>query len=293
MSEAIDLAVLGGSGFYEMPGLRGVEELRVDTPYGAPSDVIRAGELEGRRVAFLARHGPGHRLLPSELPQRANLWALKALGARRVLAVSAVGSLREAYRPRHLAVPDQLIDRTRGGRPATFFGDGVVAHVAFADPFCAGLRADALAAARMAGATVHGGGAYVAVEGPAFGTRAESGLHRSWGAALVGMTALPEARLAREAELCYAVLAAVTDYDAWRPGEEAVDAAAVFETLRENVERCRHAVRLLAAMLDAAEPSCPCTRALDAALVTPPAAIAPAARERLAPILRRRLGAGA
>lgn len=293
MSEAIDLAVLGGSGFYEMPGLRGVEELRVDTPYGAPSDVIRAGELEGRRVAFLARHGPGHRLLPSELPQRANLWALKALGARRVLAVSAVGSLREDYRPRHLAVPDQLIDRTRGGRPATFFGDGVVAHVAFAEPFCAGLRADALAAARMAGATVHGGGAYVAVEGPAFGTRAESGLHRSWGAALVGMTALPEARLAREAELCYAVLAAVTDYDAWRPGEEAVDAAAVFETLRENVERCHHAVRLLAAMLEAAEPSCPCARALDAALVTPPAAIAPAARERLAPILRRRLGAGA
>ena len=293
MSEAIDLAVLGGSGFYEMPGLRGVGELRVDTPYGAPSDVIRAGELEGRRVAFLARHGPGHRLLPSELPQRANLWALKALGARRVLAVSAVGSLREDYRPRHLAVPDQLIDRTRGDRPATFFGDGVVAHVAFADPFCAGLRADALAAARMAGATVHDGGAYVAVEGPAFGTRAESELHRAWGAALVGMTALPEARLAREAELCYAMLAAVTDYDAWRPGEEGVDAAAVFETLRENVERCRRAVRLLAAMLDAGEPSCPCTRALDAALVTPPAALAPAARERLAPILRRRLGAGA
>lgn len=293
MSEAIDLAVLGGSGFYEMPGLRGVEELRLDTPYGAPSDVVRAGELEGRRVAFLARHGPGHRLLPAELPQRANLWALKALGARRVLAVSAVGSLREDYRPRHLAVPDQLIDRTRGGRPATFFGDGVVAHVAFADPFCAELRADALAAARMAGATVHDGGAYVAVEGPAFGTRAESELHRAWGAALVGMTALPEARLAREAELCYAMLAAVTDYDAWRPGEEAVDAAAVFETLRENVERCRRAVRLLAAMLDAAEPSCPCARALDAALVTPPAAIAPAARERLAPILRRRLGAGA
>ena len=293
MTESIDLAVLGGSGFYEMPGLRRVEELTVDTPWGAPSDVIRAGELEGRRVAFLARHGPGHRLLPPELPQRANFWALKALGARRVLAVSAVGSLREDYRPRHLAVPDQLIDRTRGGRPATFFGDGVVAHIAFADPFCAPLRGSALAAAREAGATAHDGGTYVVIEGPAFGTRAESELHRSWGASLVGMTALPEAKLAREAELCYAMLAAVTDYDAWRPGEEAVDAAAVFETLRENVERCRHAVRLLAASLDRDEPPCACERALDAALVTPPAAISSAARERLAPLLRRRLGAGA
>lgn len=293
MTEPIELAVLGGSGFYEMPGLRGVEELTVDTPWGAPSDVIRAGELEGRRVAFLARHGPGHRLLPAELPQRANLWALKTLGARRVLAVSAVGSLREDYRPRHLAAPDQLIDRTRGDRPATFFGDGVVAHVAFAEPFCARLRTGALTAARAAGATAHDGGAYVVIEGPAFGTRAESELYRSWGASLVGMTALPEAKLAREAELCYAMLAAVTDYDAWRPGEEAVDAAAVFETLRENVERCRQAVRLLAASLDRDEPPCACERALDTALVTPPAAIPSAARERLAPLLRRRLGAGA
>lgn len=293
MTEPIELAVLGGSGFYEMPGLRDVEELTVDTPWGAPSDVIRAGELEGRRVAFLARHGPGHRLLPAELPQRANFWALKTLGARRVLAVSAVGSLREDYRPRHLAAPDQLIDRTRGDRPATFFGDGVVAHVAFAEPFCAPLREGALAAAREAGATAHDGGAYVVIEGPAFGTRAESELYRSWGASLVGMTALPEAKLAREAELCYAMLAAVTDYDAWRPGEEAVDAAAVFETLRENVERCRRAVRLLAASLDRDEPPCACGRALDAALVTPPSAIPAAARERLAPLLRRRLGAGA
>ena len=293
MTEPIELAVLGGSGFYEMPGLRGVEELTVDTPWGAPSDVIRAGELEGRRVAFLARHGPGHRLLPAELPQRANFWALKTLGARRVLAVSAVGSLREDYRPRHLAAPDQLIDRTRGDRPATFFGDGVVAHVAFAEPFCAPLRGEALAAAREAGATAHDGGAYVVIEGPAFGTRAESELYRSWGASLVGMTALPEAKLAREAELCYAMLAAVTDYDAWRPGEEAVDAAAVFETLRENVERCRQAVRLLAVSLDRDEPPCACGRALDTALVTPPAAIPAGARERLAPLLRRRLGAGA
>ena len=291
MPDSIDLAVLGGSGFYEMPGLRGVEEVAVATPYGEPSDVIRVGELAGRRVAFLARHGRGHRLLPSELPQRANFWALKSLGARRVLAVSAVGSLREDYAPRHLVAPDQLIDRTRGDRPATFFGEGVVAHVAFAEPFCEGLRELALAAAREAGATAHDGGAYVVIEGPAFGTRAESELYRSWGASLVGMTALPEAKLAREAELCYAMLAAVTDYDAWHAEEATVDAAVVFETLAANVETGRRAVtRLAAALGDADGGECgDCERALDAGLVTPPRAIGEAARERLAPILRRRL----
>ena len=292
MPDSIDLAVLGGSGFYEMPGLRGVEEVAVATPFGEPSDVIRVGELEGRRVAFLARHGRGHRLLPSELPQRANFWALKSLGARRVLAVSAVGSLREDYAPRHLVAPDQLIDRTRGDRPATFFGEGVVAHVAFAEPFCAGLRELALAAAREAGATAHDGGAYVVIEGPAFGTRAESELYRSWGASLVGMTALPEAKLAREAELCYAMLAAVTDYDAWHAEEATVDAAVVFETLAANVETGQRAVARLAAALDSDKSECgDCERALDAGLVTPPRAIGEAARERLAPILRRRLEA--
>ena len=292
MPDSIDLAVLGGSGFYEMPGLRGVEEVAVATPFGEPSDVIRVGELEGRRVAFLARHGRGHRLLPSELPQRANFWALKSLGARRVLAVSAVGSLREDYAPRHLVAPDQLIDRTRGDRPATFFGEGVVAHVAFAEPFCEGLRELALAAAREAGATAHDGGAYVVIEGPAFGTRAESELYRSWGASLVGMTALPEAKLAREAELCYAMLAAVTDYDAWHAEEATVDAAVVFETLAANVETGQRAVARLAAALDSDKSECgDCERALDAGLVTPPRAIGEAARERLAPILRRRLEA--
>ncbi len=260
----------------------------MDTPFGRPSDAIRVGELEGRRVAFLARHGRGHRLLPSEIPQRANFWALKSLGVQLVLAVSAVGSLREEYAPGHLVAPDQLIDRTRGDRPGTFFGEGVVAHVSFAEPFCEDLRGRALAAAREAGATAHDGGAYVTIEGPAFGTKAESELYRSWGASLVGMTAIPEAKLAREAELCYAMLAAVTDYDAWHEAEEAVDAATVMTRLAENVEVSREAVARLAAALG--DEVCDCGTALDAGLVTPPGAIPAKARDRLAPILARRLG---
>ncbi len=278
---------MGGSGFYAMPGLTGVEELSIETPFGEPSDTITVGSLDGQRVAFLARHGRGHRLLPAEIPQRANFWALKSLGVKRVFAVSAVGSLREDYQPREFAVPDQLIDRTRGDRPSSFFGEGVVAHVAFAEPFCPALRASALAAARRAGATAHDGGSYVVIEGPAFGTRAESELYRSWGASLVGMTALPEAKLAREAELCYAMLAAVTDYDAWHAEEAAVDASIVFETLQANAELSRETVRRLTALLPP-EDACACDRTLDAALVTAPGAISAAARERLRPLLARR-----
>ncbi len=281
--------MLGGSGFYEMPGLSDVEEVAVDTPFGKPSDHILVGTLEGERVAFLARHGRGHSILPSELPQRANIWALKWLGARRVLAVSAVGSLREEFRPGDMVVPDQLIDRTRANRPSTFFGEGVVAHVGFADPFSEAMRQGAVAAARAAGASVHDGGTYVVIEGPAFGTRAESELYRQWGASIVGMTALPEAKLAREAELPYAVLAAVTDYDSWHAGHDAVDAATVFAVLRKNVEASREAVRGLARTLPDVT-ACPTTMALDAALVTQPEAIGADARARLAPILRRRLG---
>ena len=291
MAEPIALAVIGGSGFYEMLGLTGVEEVAIDTPFGAPSDAITVGSLEGQRVAFLARHGRGHRLLPSEIPQRANFWALKSLGVERVLAVSAVGSLREDYRPRDFAVPDQLIDRTRGSRVSSFFGEGVVAHIAFAEPFCPVLRASALAAGRGAGATTHDGGSSVVIEGPAFGTRAESELYRSWGASLVGMTALPEAKLAREAELCYAILAAVTDYDAWHAEEADVDATTVFETLQANVDLSREAVRRLAGALPAAD-SCGCDRTLDAALVTAPEAISAAAHERLRPLLARRVELG-
>ncbi len=290
MRPAIDLAVIGGSGFYEMPGLTDVEEHEVDTPYGDPSDRIRLGTLEGRRIAFLARHGRHHQILPSELPQRANFWALKSLGAQRVLAVSAVGSLREQYHPGELVVPDQLVDRTRGQRPQTFFGEGVVAHIAFADPFCPDLRGAALNAGRVAGAAVHDGGSYITIEGPAFGTRAESELYRSWGMSIVGMTALPEAKLAREAELCYATLAAVTDYDAWHKEHDAVDATSVFAVLQRNVELSRAVIRALAATLTD-ERTCGCWNTLDAALVTRPSAIDEGAMQRLGPILARRLGA--
>lgn len=291
MRQAIDLAVIGGSGLYEMPGLSDVEELDVDTPFGKPSDRIRTGMIEGRRVAFLARHGRHHQILPSELPQRANFWALKWLGVEQVLSVSAVGSLREDYHPGELVVPDQLVDRTRGQRTQTFFGDGVVAHIAFADPFCPRLRLVTLDAARAAGAAVHDGGSYVTIEGPAFGTRAESELYRSWGLSLVGMTALPEAKLAREAEICYATLAAVTDYDAWRTEHDAVDAATVFAVLQRNVALSREVIRTMAGMLtDDRGCGCGCGTALDAALVTRPSEIDEGAIQRLGPILARRLG---
>jgi len=288
---AVDLAVLGGSGFYEMPGLVDVAEVAIDTPFGPPSDSIRVGTLEGRRVAFLARHGRHHSLLPSELPQRANFWALKSLGVARVLAVSAVGSLREDYRPRDFVVPDQLIDRTTGRRPVTLYGDGVVAHIGMGDPFCPALRQLAVEAGRVSAATTHDGGAYVVIEGPAFGTRAESELYRAWGASVVGMTALPEAKLAREAELCYAVVATVTDYDSWHTGRGDVDAATVFGVLRENVRHGQEAVRSLVGMLGLAG-ACSCGTTLDAALVTAPAAISDEARARLGPILARRLNGG-
>ena len=289
MNQPIELAVVGGSGFYEMPGLEAVEEITLDTPFGPPSDAVRVGRLEGRRVAFLARHGRKHSLLPSELPQRANFWALKSLGVERVLAVSAVGSLAEEFRPGEMAVPDQLVDRTRGLRPSTFFGQGIVAHVAFAEPFCGELRSAALTAAAAARVTAHDGGTYVVIEGPAFGTRAESELYRSWGASVVGMTALPEARLAREAELCYAVLAAVTDYDAWHEHHDAVDAATVFAVLQRNVEASRSVVRELVKSLPLAG-ACACRHTLDSALVTQPADIPGDARARIAPLLDRRLG---
>jgi 5'-methylthioadenosine phosphorylase len=285
----IALAVIGGSGFYDMPGLEQVEERHVDTPFGPPSDTIRLGTLDGARVAFLARHGRGHRLLPSELPQRANIWALKALNVRRVLAVSAVGGLREETAPGHFVLPHQFIDRTMG-RAATYFGDGVVAHVSFADPVCRELSSAAFVAASQLNLAVHGGGTYVCIEGPAFGTRAESHLYRSWGADVVGMTALPEAKLAREAELCYAVVTAVTDYDAWHETHVAVDAATVFKVLGDNVGNAQRLVRALLQRLPAGD--CLCQRALDTALVTPPAAVDAAARARLGPIIARRLGEG-
>jgi 5'-methylthioadenosine phosphorylase len=278
------LGVIGGSGLYELPGLERVERVRVATPFGDPSDECVLGYLGGRRLAFLPRHGRGHRLLPSELPFRANLCALKMLGAEWVLAVSAVGSLREEIAPGHVVVPDQFIDRTHGRQAeSTFFGRGVVAHVQFADPFCPGLSQALAEAAGAAGATVHRGGTYVCMEGPLFSTRAESHLYRSWGAHVIGMTNLQEAKLAREAELCFATLALATDYDCWRAGHEDVQIDDILRVLAANVELARRTVGQVASRLPD-RTACACGHALRDAIITDRATIPEATRHALAPI---------
>lgn len=281
------VAIVGGSGFYEFPGVTDLRRVSVETPYGPPSAPIAVGRLGGTRVAFLARHGPGHALLPSEVNARANLFALKRLGVTRVLSVSAVGSLRETIGPGDVVVPDQFLDRTVG-RPQTFFGAGAIAHVSLADPTCPALGALAAGGAEREGARVHRGGTYLCIEGPQFSTRAESRLWRAWGADVVGMTNLPEARLAREAELCYATLALPTDHDCWRAPDEEVRVTDVLAVLLANVELAKRILaRLIAHVADA--PTCACQRALDTALFTPPERIPLATRIRLAPVLGRRL----
>jgi len=283
------LGVIGGSGLYELPGLEAMERTRVATPFGDPSDEIVSGRLGGTRLLFLPRHGRGHRLLPSELPFRANIWALKSLGADCVLAVSAVGSLREEIAPGHVVVPDQFIDRTRGRQEeSTFFGRGVVAHVQFADPFCPPLSRALVGAARTAGALVHPGGTYVCMEGPAFSTRAESNLYRSWGAHVIGMTNLQEAKLAREAELCFATLALATDYDCWREGHDDVEIGEILKVIAANVELARRAVAALAPRLPAST-ECACGRALEHAIITDRAVIPADVKRGLAPIAGRYL----
>jgi 5'-methylthioadenosine phosphorylase len=278
------LGVIGGSGLYELPGLERVERVRVETPFGAPSDEFVLGYLGGTKLAFLPRHGRGHRLLPSELPFRANLYGLKTLGAEWVLAVSAVGSLREEIVPGHVVVPDQFIDRTHGRQAeSTFFGRGVVAHVQFADPFCAVLSQALGGAARAAGATVHAGGTYVCMEGPLFSTRAESHLYRSWGAHVIGMTNLQEAKLAREAEMCFATLALATDYDCWRAGHDDVQIDDILRVLAANVDLARRTVGQLAARLPERS-RCRCASALRDAIITDRASIPEATRRVLAPI---------
>lgn len=298
MAERVRAAVIGGSGFYQMEGLTDVQEVRIETPFGPTSDAIILGTLEGpfggprggQRVAFLPRHGVGHRILPSELPARANIWALKSLGVEFVLSVSAVGSLREDIEPQHMVVPDQLIDRTRG-RASTFFGDGLVAHIGFADPFCQELRRIVASATDETGVTVHHGGTYVVMEGPAFSTRAESHLYRSWGADVIGMTALPEAKLAREAEMCYAVLACATDYDCWHDTHEDVTAEMIIGNLLKNVEVSRLAVRLALQRLPE-QRTCACKDALKDALVTSMEMVPQETIERLGPIIGRYVNRG-
>ncbi|MBI2868031.1 MAG: S-methyl-5'-thioadenosine phosphorylase [Chloroflexi bacterium] len=277
------IGVIGGSGLYNIEGLKDVREVRVRTPFGDPSDTITVGVLEGEGVAFLPRHGRGHRLTPTEIPARANIFALKSLGVEWVISISAVGSLKEEIRPLDLVVPDQLIDRTRG-RSSTFFGGGVVAHVGFAHPFCPVLSGVLGDCAEGTGATVHRGGTYVVMEGPAFSTLAESNLYRSWGASVIGMTALPEAKLAREAELCYATIACSTDYDCWYPDHDHVTVEMVVSNLLKNAERAKSIVRSAVRRLPK-QRACMCASALSSAIITDPAAIPPQTKRDLAPII--------
>jgi 5'-methylthioadenosine phosphorylase len=279
------VAVIGGSGFYEIEGLVDVESAAVDTPFGDPSDRIVLGSLDGVRMAFLPRHGAGHRILPGELPCRANIWALASLGVEYVVSVSAVGSLREEMAPLHMVVPDQLIDRTRNDRPSTFFGRGIVAHIAFDMPFCPRLSETLFAAASDSRATVHAGGTLVVIEGPAFSTRAESELYRTWGADIIGMTALPEAKLAREAGMCYATLACVTDYDTWHPGHDTVSVDLIIANLQRNVATARGIVAATARSLPAR--TCACSDALAKAIITSMDVVPEQTKRDLAPILAR------
>ena len=278
-----ELAIIGGSGFYQMEGLTERQEVRCRTPFGDPSDVILLGTLAGVRVAFLPRHGVGHRLLPSEVPSRANIYALKTLGVERIIAVNAVGSLREEIAPRDLAMPQQLIDQTKG-RANSFFGRGLVAHISFAEPFCPTMRELLVQCARQAGATVRAGGVCVVMEGPQFSTKAESDLYRAQGADLIGMTNLPEAKLAREAEICYASLCCVTDYDVWHESYGAVSAEMILANLASNAETAQRVVALAAQGLPR-ERDCECGRALSDALVTPPQMVPAEIRKELAPII--------
>ncbi|MDE2640128.1 MAG: S-methyl-5'-thioadenosine phosphorylase [Chloroflexota bacterium] len=281
---AASLAVIGGSGFARMEALREPLVWEPATPFGAPSGPITIGTLHGRRVAFLPRHGAGHSLLPQEVPYRANVWALKALGVQGIIAVSAVGSLQESIAPGEMVAPDQIIDRTRHTRPTTFFGDGIVAHVGFADPFCADLSARLVAAGASLGVLVHAGGTYIAIEGPLFSTRAESRLYRAWGGSIIGMTALPEAKLAREAEIAYGMLATATDYDVWHESEADVSVEVVLARLRENVAAAQ---RIVAETIRAlpADWTSTARGALRHAIVTDPARIPARARADLAPII--------
>jgi 5'-methylthioadenosine phosphorylase len=275
------IGVIGGSGLYAMEGLQDVVEQRVQTPFGDPSDAYIVGTLAGQRVAFLPRHGRGHRLNPSELPNRANIYGFKQLGVRYLISVSAVGSLREDYAPGQVVIPDQIFDRTKGIRPFTFFNEGIVAHVSFDRPFCPLLTERLYAAAQQVGATVHQGGTMVVMEGPAFSTKAESEENRRRGHALIGMTALPEAKLAREAEIAYATLAMVTDYDVWHPDHDSVTVDAVVAVLLANAKLSQAIVRELMPLIGDGFES-PAHSALATAIITSRDAIPAAARERLA-----------
>ncbi|HEV7217794.1 MAG TPA: S-methyl-5'-thioadenosine phosphorylase [Terriglobales bacterium] len=286
MSQA-EIGIIGGSGLYSMPGLTGVREVAQTTPFGQPSDPYVLGTLEGRRVAFLARHGRGHRILPSELNFRANIYGFKQLGVERIVSVSAVGSLKEEHKPLDFVIPDQFFDRTRH-RADTFFGDGVVAHIAFADPVCAELAAVVESACKTAAVTGKRGGTYLCMEGPQFSTKAESNVYRSWGMDVIGMTNLQEAKLAREAEICYVTIAMVTDYDCWHPHHDSVTVDQIVAVLLKNAENACRVVRKTVAAMPKGR-SCKCGSALAHAILTDRDKIPAATREKLKLILDKYL----
>ena len=288
--DTASIGVIGGSGLYSMEGLTDVAEVRPSTPFGATSDAIVLGTIDDRRLAFLPRHGRGHRLLPGEVPSRANIYALKTLGVQRIISVSAVGSMREELAPLDLVVPDQLFDRTKG-RPSTFFGDGIVAHVGFAEPFCPELSALLVETAKGLGVRTHAGGTYLCIEGPTFSTKAESRIYRSWGVDVIGMTALPEAKLAREAEICYATLAFVTDYDVWHSSDAPVTVEMVIKNLTANVGNAQRIIREVAPRLGDGR-ACACGEALKDAIMTAPERITTETRRKLAPLVGRYLAEG-
>jgi 5'-methylthioadenosine phosphorylase len=285
MSDAITIGIIGGSGVYELDNMKTIEERSIETPFGPPSDNYIIGELNGTRVAFLSRHGRGHRLTPSELNVRANIYGFKTLGVKYLTSVSAVGSLQEEIKPTHIVFPDQVIDRTRGSRINTFFGNGIVAHIGFADPFCGELTSTITEAAARLDIPHHTGKTYICMEGPAFSTRAESNLHRSIGGDIIGMTAIPEAKLAREAEMCYAMIALSTDYDCWKEDEEAVSVEMVIDNLNKNRETAK---KLLSEIIPTIkEHDCACHHTLDFAMITDKTMWPEKTKSELEPIIKR------
>jgi 5'-methylthioadenosine phosphorylase len=282
------IGIIGGSGLYQMAELKDVEEVSVDTPFGPPSDSFVVGTLGNERVAFLPRHGRGHRYTPTELPFRANIYAMKLLGVEQILSASAVGSLQEKYAPLDMVIPDQFFDRTRArAHESTFFGNGIVAHVSFAHPVCGRLGDVLENACKSASVTVHRGGTYICMEGPAFSTVAESNVYRSWGMDIIGMTNLQEAKLSREAEICYATLALVTDYDCWHPGHDAVSVDTVIEYLNKNVRNAQIIIQAAVKELTTQERTCKCGSALKNAIFTAPNLWPPETAKKLDAIIRR------
>lgn len=288
MSQPV-IGVIGGSGLYEIEGLTEVREVRLETPFGEPSDAFITGTLGEVKMVFLPRHGRGHRLLPSEVPFRANIYGMKQLGVERIISVSAVGSMKEEIAPGHIVIPDQFIDRTRGVRPLTFFGEGIAGHVQFADPVCGDLSQVLYDSACAVGATVHQGGSYVCIEGPQFSTRAESLIYRGWGAQVIGMTNINEARLAREAEICYGTIALATDYDCWHEDHEDVSIEAIIAIIHQNVVTARRIIQAAVSRLNGTR-GCGCGEALKFAIMTDKALIPPATRDKVALIMGKYLG---